>query len=122
MDRAPDFESVGCGFESRRGRHYFSIPGRVQNMPPLEPETFIIPTLLARLERISADSHSAHLASGIRGALLRAQEQIEAGHPVNEHRLRQLIEQGFRILENAAREKIGRDISTGRCADPPRGR
>ena len=72
-----------------------------------EPETFILPILLARLERISADSHCAHLASGIRGALLRVQERIEAGHPVDEYRLQQLIRQGFDILEAAAREKIG---------------
>ena len=76
-------------------------------MNSTQPETFIIPTLLARLERISADSHCAHLASGIRGALLRAQEKIEAGRPLDERRLRKLIEQGFDILEDAAREKIG---------------
>lgn len=72
-----------------------------------QPQAFIIPTLLARLERISADSHCAHIASGIRGALLRAQEKIEAGRPLNERNLRKLIEQGFDILEDAAREKIG---------------
>ena len=72
-----------------------------------EPRDFILPILLARLERISADSHCAHIASGIRGALLRAQERIEAGRPVDEHRLQRLIQQGFDILEEAAREKIG---------------
>lgn len=72
-----------------------------------ESKTFILPILLARLERISADSHCAHIASGIRGALLRAQERIEAGRPVDESRLRKLIQQGFDILEKAAREKIG---------------
>jgi hypothetical protein len=76
-------------------------------MNPSPPEAFILPTLLARLERISADSHCAHLASGIRGALLRAQERIESGHPMNERHLHRLIEQGFAILEGAAREKIG---------------
>jgi uncharacterized protein (DUF2267 family) len=72
-----------------------------------QPEIYILPTLLARLERISADSHSAHLASGIRGALLHAQEKVEAGCPLNERRLQKLIERGFELLENAAREKIG---------------
>lgn len=76
-------------------------------MNSLQQDTFIIPTLLARLERISADSHCAHLASGIRGALLRAQEKIEAGLPLDERRLHRLVEQGFAILEDAAREKIG---------------
>ena len=71
------------------------------------PKFFIIPTLLSRLERISADSHCAHLASGIRGALLRAQERMEANHPVNERHVQKLIEQGFAVLEDAAREKIG---------------
>ena len=70
-------------------------------------EAVLLPILLARLERISADSHSAHIASGIRGTLLRMQERIEAGHPVDERRLKQLVEQGFDILEDAAREKIG---------------
>jgi hypothetical protein len=76
-------------------------------MIPSQPEFFILPTLISRLERISADSHCAHLASGIRGTLLRAQERIETGRPVDERRLRKLIEQGFDILEDAAREKIG---------------
>ncbi|MFZ5857948.1 MAG: hypothetical protein ACOYZ6_14050 [Chloroflexota bacterium] len=76
-------------------------------MNSLQQDIFIIPTLLARLERISADSHCAHLASGIRGALLRAQEKIEAGRPLDERRLHCLVEQGFTILEDAAREKIG---------------
>jgi hypothetical protein len=84
-----------------------SPPVRNPAMIPSDPETFILPTLLSRLERISADSHCAHLASGIRGALLRAQDQIETGHPVDERRLQKLIKQGFDILENAALEKIG---------------
>lgn len=75
-------------------------------MTSLQQQTFIIPTLLARLERISADSHCAHLASGIRGSLLRAQERIESGRPLDERRLQKLIERGFAILEDAAREKI----------------
>lgn len=73
-----------------------------------QPNNFIIPILLSRLERISADSYCAHLASGIRGALLHAQEKIEAGRPVNERHLQTLIEKGFTILEDAAREKIGK--------------
>ena len=76
-------------------------------MNSLQQDAPILPILLARLERISADSHCAHLASGIRGALLRTQEKIEAGRPVDERRLHRLVEQGFAILEDAAREKIG---------------
>jgi len=70
-------------------------------------EALLLPTLLARLERISADSHTAHLASGIRGALLRSQERLETGRPVDSRSLRRLVEQGFHVLEAAAREKVG---------------
>jgi hypothetical protein len=70
-------------------------------------EAVLLPTLLARLERISADSHTAHLASGIRGALIRFQERIEAGRSVDSHLLRRMVERGFDILEAAAREKVG---------------
>jgi hypothetical protein len=82
-------------------------PVRNPAMIPSDSETFLLPALLSRLERISADSHCAHLASGIRGALLRAQDRIETGRRVDERRLRKLIEQGFDILEAAALEKIG---------------
>ncbi len=76
-------------------------------MNPTNSEAVLLPILLARLERISADSHTAHLASGIRGTLIRFQERIEAGRPVNSRTLRRLVEQGFDILEDAAREKVG---------------
>lgn len=76
-------------------------------MPTGQPDIFILPILLARLERISADSHCAHLASGVRGALLRQQERLERGRPVDEAGLHKLMEQGFGILEDAAREKTG---------------
>jgi hypothetical protein len=76
-------------------------------MPPTDSEFILLPILLARLERISADSHTAHLASGIRGALLHSQEQLEAGRPLDSRTLRRLVEQGFDVLEAAAREKVG---------------
>lgn len=69
------------------------------------PETEILQLLLSRLERISADSHEAHRASGLRGALLRVLEQLEAGHDVDEINLYLLEEQGFSILQKAARGK-----------------
>ena len=56
--------------------------------------------LLARLERISADSPWAHQASGVRASLARA---ITARDPDPEF-LEQLLLQGFRILEAAASE------------------
>ena len=62
--------------------------------------------LLARLERISADSFWAHRASGIRGALLRVVEQVEAGADADASYVNYLIECGFDILDKTAREKI----------------
>lgn len=72
-----------------------------------EPSIQQAQQLIARLERLSADSVWAHQASGLRNALLRTLEQLETGRrptwkPVR--RLDQLIEQGYMILENAARE------------------
>ena len=61
--------------------------------------------LLARLERISADSYWAHRASGIRGSLLRALEMLENGRSFQKSRLEALIAKGFDILEKAAIEK-----------------
>jgi len=62
--------------------------------------------LLARLERISADSVWAHRASGVRGALLRVLEKLENGRPVHGSELRRLTEMGFHILEESAKEKF----------------
>jgi hypothetical protein len=57
--------------------------------------------LIARLERLSADSYWAHRASGVRGSLLRwvEDDQGDAGQG------RDLINYGFEILEKAVREK-----------------
>ena len=65
----------------------------------------LLKLLLARLERVSVDSYWAHRASGVRGALLRALEKIEAGQAVDESALKQLMDKGFRILERAAQER-----------------
>ena len=56
--------------------------------------------LLARLERISADSPWAHQASGVRASIAKA---ISHENP-NLEQLSPLLEMGFMILENAARE------------------
>ncbi len=67
--------------------------------------------LLARLERLSADSYWAHRASGLRGSLLKCVEEIDIAqgnyqsvHDTTWDRLEKLNKRGFRILENAARE------------------
>ena len=62
--------------------------------------------LLARLERISADSETAHRASGVRGALLRMLEKLEAGDDVSGSELKRLIDAGYGLLQRAAKEKV----------------
>lgn len=67
--------------------------------------------LLQRLERISADSRWAHLASGYRGSLLKQLEAAEAARPLDAERagqLEQLLLGGGEILLKAARERIPR--------------
>jgi len=70
--------------------------------PPLD----LIRLLLARLERISADSVWAHRSSGVRGALLRLLEKLENGRPVHRSEVKRMIEMGFFILEQSAKEKF----------------
>jgi len=65
----------------------------------------LVSLLLMRLERVSVDSYWAHRASGVRGGLLRALEKIEAGQAVDESELQRLMDQGFQILERAAKER-----------------
>jgi hypothetical protein len=57
--------------------------------------------LIARLERLSADSYWAHRASGVRGSLLRWVEEDRREF----RRGKDLIKHGFEVLEKAAREK-----------------
>ena len=76
------------------------------NIKPLQlQEVQLVRLLLARLERVSVDSYWAHRASGVRGALLRSLERIEAGQSVESLGLKQLTDKGFQILERAARER-----------------
>ena len=73
----------------------------------------LINMLLARLERLSADSYWAHQASGIRGSLLRWVElgelEMEVHPPqtslYREEEVAALIQLGFEVLEKAARER-----------------
>ena len=62
--------------------------------------------LLARLERISADSVTAHRASGIRGGMLRAIDQLEKKDQVPAYTVKRLIESGYSLLQRAAEEKV----------------
>ncbi len=67
----------------------------------MEKDLELARILIARLERLSADSYWAHRASGVRGSLLRwvEDDQGDAGQG------RDLINYGFEVLEKAAREK-----------------
>jgi hypothetical protein len=73
----------------------------------------LINMLLARLERLSADSYWAHQASGIRGSLLKWVELGSTGESVNsrhnspdkEMGVAALITRGFEVLEKAAKER-----------------
>ena len=58
--------------------------------------------LLERLEHISADSVLAHKASGVRGALIRC---LGNENSIKPDSLQPLLEQGFSILEAAAKER-----------------
>ncbi len=64
--------------------------------------------LISRLERLSVDSYWAHRASGIRGALLRRIEAIntnvEKNNLIQDNSLDTLINNGYNLLEKAARE------------------
>lgn len=66
----------------------------------------LLTLLLARLERISADSFWSHRASGVRGALLKMTEQLENGQQVESPRMKRLVSYGFEVLEGAAKEKL----------------
>lgn len=82
------------------------------NKPGFEQRLQNAQILVARLERLSADSYWAHQASGLRGSLLRCLEQ--AGNTQSEDdnlnidglddRLNQLVELGFVILVRAAHD------------------
>ena len=60
--------------------------------------------LVERLERLSADSHWARRASGLRGNLLKFLEESNSINPSNQERFDLLINSAFNILKKAAQE------------------
>ncbi len=66
----------------------------------------LVDLLLARLERISVDSRLAHQASGVRGALLRAQDGSAEHASAERPDLNALLVLGFNILQRAAEERV----------------
>ena len=73
-------------------------------MEDFQPDIQLILMLLARLEHISVDSYWAHRASGVRGALTKLLDEIEAGMAVDQESLKTNISIGFEILKEAAEE------------------
>ncbi len=72
----------------------------------MDEETLsLVGLLVARLERISADSVWAHKAGGVKGSLLKMVERIEKGRPIQSSKLEDMINLGFSILEKAVKEK-----------------
>jgi len=62
--------------------------------------------LIARLERISADSVVAHRASGVRSAMLRTLHELETSESISKSRIEKLIESGYELLHKAAEERL----------------
>ena len=90
-----------------------TLPPR-QGLPPvLEHQISQARVLIARLERLSADSYWAHQASGLRGALLRSIALCESRHVTGSNQesesilaaqLDNLMRKSFEILVRGARE------------------
>jgi hypothetical protein len=59
---------------------------------------------MARLERLSADSHWARRASGLRGNIVKVLDEADSGHEVSQARLELLTEAAFDILRRAAQD------------------
>lgn len=60
--------------------------------------------LISRLERLSADSHWARRASGLRGNLLKVMDALEEGEEIPASRLETLMEKAFDLLRRSAQE------------------
>lgn len=77
-------------------------------MQPGNPKIVELRLLIARLERLSVDSHWAHRAAGLRGGLLKALDDLEAGKPAPDE-LAVVLAQSYRVLIGAAREIPARE-------------
>ncbi len=60
--------------------------------------------LTGRLERLSADSHWARRASGLRGNIVKVLETVEAGEDIPTERLALLTSSAFEMLRRAAHD------------------
>ncbi len=74
---------------------------------PAEQYLDLVTRLVNRLEHLSVDSAYAHRASGLRGSLLRYLGRLEACEKLDEAdqaQLDDLINNGYKIIELAAKE------------------
>jgi hypothetical protein len=72
--------------------------------PNLSDQIQLLRLLIARLERLSVDSHWARRASGLRGNMVKLLEEVDSGLGVSADRLDLLIEAAFDILRRAAHD------------------
>jgi hypothetical protein len=70
--------------------------------------------LATRLERLSVDSHWARRAGGLRGNIIKALEESDAGGQVAAGRLDLLTERAFEVLRRAGEEIPDPDDAPGR--------
>lgn len=66
----------------------------------------LVRMLLARLERISANSYWAHRASGARGVLLKSLEEYVSRKASDNPNVQQVFENGHKILLASVLKKI----------------
>lgn len=64
----------------------------------------LLSLLIARLERLSVDSHWARRASGLRGNIVKLLDAADSGQEVPAARLELLTEAAFDILRRAAQD------------------
>jgi len=86
-------------------------PRRRYNTPVNDSRQIeLLRLLVARLERLSADSRWARRASGLRGNLLKVLEEADSGQEIAPARLDLLTGRAFEVLSLAAREIPDLDI------------
>ena len=102
----PALESQAAALRQSYARLYSAAPGA-----PLAHKLAQTRLLIARLEKMSADSHWARRASGTRGALLRWADELQAAAQAGQtltseqqHALAAALAAGYDFLERSARE------------------